>query len=143
VEGIEFHASDDLIKAQMQALLNDDNFLIPGFALLDSWNLTEIFQYCRPDFEPIAVITDKGKKSEMTLQLFFEEEIMGGRINVEDKFNIGELENEDKLTAFRAIEDNNYSLFRELTPPPIHNVMDQAFSEYRLWSGQIIKPIND
>jgi hypothetical protein len=143
VEGKEFHASDDLMKSQMQALLNEDNGLIPGFALLESWNLTEIFEYCRPDFEPIAVITDKGKKSEMTLQLFFEEEIMGGRINVEDKFNVGELENEDKLTAFRAIEDNNYSLFKELTPRPIHNVMEKVFAEYRLWSGQIIKPIND
>lgn len=143
VEGNEFHASDDLIKAQMTALLNDDNKLIPGFALLVSWNLTEIFEYCRPDYEPIVIITDMGKKSEMTLQLFFEEEIMGGRINVEENFNIGELENEDRLASFRAIEDNNYSLFNELTPRPVHNLLDQIFSEYRLWSGQIIKPIND
>ena len=100
-------------------------------------------EYCRPDYEPVVIITDQGKKSEMTLQLFFEEEIMGGRINVTDKFNIGELENEDRLAAFRAIEDNNYSLFNELTPHSIHNLMDNVFSEYRLWSGQIIKPIND
>jgi len=143
VEGKDFHASDDLMKAQMQALMNDNNALIPGFGLLVSWNLTEIFEYCRPDYEPIVVITDKGKKSEMTLQLFFEEEIMGGRINVEDNFNIGELDNEDRLTAFRAIEDNNYSLFLELTPQPIHNLFNNVFEEYRLWSGQIIKPIND
>jgi len=143
MEGKEFHASDDLIRAQMQALLNDNNQLIPGFGLLVSWSLTEIFEFCRPDYEPVVVITDKGKKSEMTLQLYFEEEIMGGRINVEDKFNIGELENEDRLSAFRAIEDNNYSLFNELTPKPIHNLLDQMFSEYRLWSGQILKAIND
>ena len=143
IEGKDFHASDDLIKAQMTALLNDNNKLVPGFGLIGSWNLTEIFEYCRPDYEPIVIMTDKGKKSEMTLQLFFEEEIMGGRINVEDNFNVGELENEDKLAAFRSIEDNNYSLFMELTPRPIHNVMDQVFSEYRLWSGAIIKPIND
>lgn len=143
VEGKDFHASDNLMKAQMQALMNDNNGIIPGFGLLNSWNLTEIFEYCRPDFEPVVIITDKGKKAEMTLQLFFEEEIMGGRINVENNFNIGELDNEDRLTAFRAIEDNNYSLFRELTPPPIHNLMEMVFSEYRLWSGQIIKPISD
>lgn len=143
VEGKDFHASDDLMKAQMQSIMNYDNALVPGFALLTSWNITEIFEYCRPEFEPMVIITDQGKKAEMTLQLFLEEEIMGGRINVEDKFNIGELENEDRLSAFRAIEDNNYSLFRELTPPPIHNVMEMVFSEYRLWSGQVLKAIKD
>lgn len=143
VEGKDFHASDDIVKAQMQALMNDNNALIPGFGLLDSWNLTEIFEYCRPDFEPIVIITDKGKKSEITLQLFFEEEVMGGRINVEDKFNVGELDNEDRLTAFRSIEDNNYVLFAELVPRPIVNLREMIFNEYRLWSGKIIKPIND
>jgi len=143
VEGKEFHASDDVVKAQMQALMNDNNALIPGFGLLDSWNLTEIFEYCRPDFEPIVIITDKGKKSEITLQLFFEEEIMGGRIAVSDKFNVGELENEDKLLSFRTIENNNYVLFAELVPPPIVNLRDKIFSEYRYWSGQILKVIND
>ena len=59
------------------------------------------------------------------------------------KFNIGELDNEDRLPAFRAIEDNNYSLFLELTPQPIHNLFEKIFSEYRYWSGQLLKPIND
>ena len=143
VEGKDFHASDDIVKAQMQALMNDNNALIPGFGLLDSWNLTEIFEYCRPDFEPIVIITDKGKKAEITLQLFFEEEVMGGRINVEDKFNVGELDNEDRLTSFRSVEDNNYSLFLELTPTCIHQIMEKFFSEYRYWSGQMLKVIND
>jgi hypothetical protein len=143
IEGKEFHASDDTVKAQMQSLMNYDNSLIPGFGLLDSWNLTEIFEYCRPDFEPIVIITDKGKKAEITIQLFFEEEIMGSRINIDNKFNIGELENEDRLPAFRAIEDNNYSLFLELTPQSIHNLFEKIFSEYRYWSGQMLKAIND
>lgn len=143
IEGKNFHASDELMKAQMQLLMNNDNALISGFALLTSWNITEVFEYCRPEFEPIVIITDQGKKAELTLQLFLEEEIMGGRINVDDNFNIGELENEDRLTTFRAIEDNNYSLFKELTPSPIHNIMDQIFSEYRYWSGQILKAIKD
>lgn len=142
IEGKDFHASDEVVKAQMQAIMNNNMQLVPGFGLLDSWNITEVFEYCRPDFEPIIIITDVGKKSEMTLQLFFEEEIMGGRINVEQNFNIGELENGDKLMAFRAIEDNNYSLFIELTPKPIHQIMDKIFSEYRYWSGQLLKPIN-
>lgn len=143
IKGKKFHASDEIIRAQMQLLMNDDNSLVPGFALLSSWSLIEVFEYCRPTFEPIAVITDENKKSEMTLQLFFEEEIMGGRINVDNNFNVGELKNEDKLMAYRAIEDSNFSLFKELTPQPIHNVMEKIFAEYRLWSGQIIKPIND
>jgi len=143
IEGKEFHASNNLITAQMQALMNENNALIPGFALLESWNITEIFEYCRPEFEPIVIITDKGKKSEMTLQLFFEEEIMGGRLSVQPNFNIGELENEDRLSTFRAIEDTNFSLFSELVPSPILNIWDNILSEYRLWSGAIIKPIND
>lgn len=143
VKGENFHASDDLMKAQMQSIMNDNMQLVPGFGLLNSWNITEVFEYCRPDFEPIVIITDAGKKSEITLQLFFEEEVMGGRINVEQNFNIGELDNEDRLAAFRAIEDNNYSLFIELTPRPIHHIMDNMFSEYRYWSGQLIKSIND
>lgn len=143
IEGKEFHASDEVVRAQMQTLMNENNALIPGFGLLDSWNLTEIFEYCRPDFEPIVVITDKGKKSEITLQLFFEEEIMGGRISVQPNFNVGELDNEERLMAFRSIEDNNFSLFLELTPNCIHNLFENIFSEYRFWSGQVLKVIND
>jgi len=143
IKGKQFHASDELKRAQMEALINYDNKLFSGYALLDSWNIVEIFEYCRPEYEPVVIITDTKNKSEMTLRLFFEEEVMGGRINVEDNFNVGELENEDRLSAFRAIEDNNYSLFMELTPSPIHNIYNQIFSEYRLWSGQIIKPVND
>jgi len=137
--GNNFHTSDMLMKAQMDALQNENPDIIVNSALLSSWDLTEIFQYCRPDYEPLVIITDKGKKSEMVLQLFFEEEVMGGRINVEDKLNIGELDNEERLLVFRAIEDNNYSQFLELTPRAIHNLFDNIFSEYRLWSGQVIK----
>jgi hypothetical protein len=143
IEGKDFHASDDITKAQMQAIMNENNALVPAFGLLESWNITEIFQYCRPDFEPMVIITDKGKKSEITIQLFFEEEIMGGRINVEDKFNVGELDNEDRLPAFRAIEDNNYTLLLELTPHATHSTMNNILSEYRYWSGQMLKVIND
>jgi hypothetical protein len=143
VEGKQFHPSDELIKAQMRALVNGDPKLIPGFILLDSWSLTELFEYARPHFEPMMIITDTGKKSEFTLQLFLEEEIMGGRVSVSDNFNIGEMENEDLINTIRSIEDNNYTLFLELTPEPIHLLFNNIFEEYRLYSGQIIKPIND
>lgn len=142
VDGNKFHPSDELVKAQMRALTLANPQIAPGHIQLDSWNLTEIFQYTRPHYEPMVIITDTGKKSEFTLQLFFEEEIMGGRINVDSKFNIGEMENEDAITIVRAIEDNNYALFMELTPQPIHNVFNMIFEEYRLWAGKIIKPIN-
>jgi len=143
VKGDNFFASDDLIKAQMKALLLECKDLVVGYALLETWSLSEVFEYCRPAYEPIVLITDKGKKSEMALQLFFEEEVMGGRINVDEKFNIGELDNEDRFNVLRAIEDNNYVLFKELTPPGIQNIMDNFFSEYRYWSGQVLKVIND
>ena len=68
---------------------------------------------------------------------------MGNRINVEDKFNIGEMENQDALNVLRSIEDNNYSLFLELTPKPIHLLFNNTLEEYRIWSGKIIKPFND
>lgn len=139
VEGRDFHPSDNTVKAQMIALKYSNKELIPQFHLLDSWNLAEIFQQCRPDFEPIVVITDSGKKSEITLQLFFEEEIMGGRISVDEKFNVGELGNEDKLMSLRSIEDTNFSLFSELVPKCILSIWNILLNEYRLWSGEIIK----
>lgn len=142
IEGKNFHPSDELVKAQLRALTLSNPTITPGFILLDSWSLLEIFEYTRPTYEPMVIITDTGKKSEFTLQLFLEEEIMGGRINVEDKFNIGEMENQDALTIVRAIEDNNYALFMELTPQAIHTVFNMIFEEYRLWSGKILKPIN-
>ena len=135
VKGKDFHVSDNIVKAQMKSLANFDSELIPGYMLLDSWDLTEIFEYCRPKYEPIIIITDMGKKSEMALQLFFEEEVTGGRINVESDFNIGEMENKDELQAFRAIEDNNASLFMEMTPAPTHIVFDSISTEYKMWTG--------
>jgi len=143
IEGKQFHPSDELIKAQMRALINENPQLIPGYVLLDSWSLIELFEYARPHFEPMVLITDIGKKSEFTLQLFLEEEIMGGRIAVSDSFNIGEMENEDALTSLRSIEDTNFTLFSELVPNSIRNLWDNILSEFRIWSGKIIKPIND
>jgi len=137
--GTEFYPSDNLIEAQMKSLSENNPELIPFYSLLSTWSLKEIFELCRPRFEPIVIITDKGKKSEIAIQLFFEEEVMGGRINVQKDLNVGELENEDKLNAFRAIEDNNYSLFMELTPKCIHNLFNNIFEEYRLWSGKILR----
>ncbi len=144
IDGKNFHISDDLIISQMQVLVNDNKEFIHSYKLLSSFKLREIFKYCRElEYEPIVIITDENKKSDICIQLFFEEEIMGGKLNVDEKFNIGELKNEDRLLVFRAIEDNNYSLFKELTPLSIHNLMEKIFSEYRLWSGQILKIVID
>ena len=106
--------------------------------MLESLSLREIFQFCRPHYEPLIIFTDKGKKSELTLQLFYEEEVMGGKINTLDEFNIGEMENKDALAAARAVEDGNGSYFMELTPKPIHNFYDQIINEYRTWDGATI-----
>ena len=106
--------------------------------MLNTWSLKEIFQFARPHYEPLILFTDKGKKSEMVIQLFYEEEIMGGKINVLDEFNIGEMSNNEAISAYRAIEDGNGSAFMEQTPKPIHNSYDNIINEYRTWEGAII-----
>jgi len=135
IKGEKFHLTDNLISGQMKTLSNFNKNLIPAFMLLDTWNLKEVFEFCRPHFEPLIIFTDVGKKSELSLQLFYEEEIMGGKINALPEFNIGEMENKDSLAGYRAIEDGNGSLFMEVTPKPIHNFYDSIINEYRTWEG--------
>ena len=49
---------------------------------------------------------------------------------------------EDKLKAFRSIEDNlNYD-FRELTTQAVHGLFDSMVTEYKTWTGQL-PPIKD
>lgn len=138
--GSKFRVSDELVKAQMNTIRDFDKDLVAGYILLDSWSLLEVFEYCRPRFEPMAVITDMGKKSELGLQLFFEEEVMGKRLNVDPNFNIGEMENKDELPVIRSIEDENFSNFSELVPPYIKRFYNLIVNEYKLWDGQIIRP---
>lgn len=138
IEGKNFVLTDETIKAEMRTLADNNVELIPAYIMLDSWNLVEIFEFCRPNYEPIAIITDIGKRSELSLQLFFEEEIMDGRINVEPEFNIGEIENEDRLISYRAVEDGNSHVFREFTPQPIWNLYDTIVTEYKSWAGMLL-----
>jgi len=135
LRGENFHVSDGVVKGQMRALSNFNKGDIPSFMMLNTWNLREIFQFARPHYEPLIIFTDKGKKSELVLQLFYEEEVMGGGLNVLPEFNIGEMENKDALPALRAIEDGNGSMFMEITPKAIHNFYDQIINEYRTWEG--------
>lgn len=136
--GKAFTVSDDTVKAQMTAMRNAHDDIIYGHMMLSSWNLLDIFESCRPDFEPVAIVTDKGKKSEMGLQLFFEEEVMNRRIGVSDKFNIGEMENTDKLMSLRSIEDDNFNLFNDLVPAPIRGMYNTIIGEYKVWNGSIL-----
>jgi hypothetical protein len=138
VTGQKFFFSDELIKAQIKAFADFNKNIVPAFFVLGDWDLYTIFHYCRPEYEPIALITDIGKKSEFVLQLYFEEEVMSQRINVEKDFNIGEMENKDQLRAFRAIEDNIFYTFKELTPQPIWGLYDSIQSEWRTWQGKIM-----
>lgn len=138
VKGKEFHLSDGLIKAQLDAVAIFNKDIIPAYFLMDNWSLVELFEYCRSKYEPIAIITDQGKKSEFVIQLYFEDEVMGGRIDVEQNFNIGEMENKDQLPAYRAIEDNLFYSFKEVTPQPIWGLFDSMTTEYRTWSGELL-----
>jgi len=138
IEGKDFNFSDKLTKAQLKILAEFYTELIPAYFILDNWNIKEIFEYCRPKYEPIVIITDIGKKADLVIQLYFEDEVMGGRINVEQNMNIGEIENLDQLPAIRSIEDNNANAFKQLTPQPIWNFFDNMISEYKLWNGEIL-----
>lgn len=138
LKGEKFHFSDELVRAQLKAIAIFKKEIVPSYFMLDSWNLTELFEFCRPQYEPIAVITDQGKKSQYAIQLYFEDEVMGGRIGVEKEFNIGEMDNKYQLPAFRTIEDNVISRFKEITPPPIWGLFDSMYGEYRTWNGQFI-----
>lgn len=138
MKGNKFLFTDDLIKAQLDAVAIENKDIVPAYFLMESWSLTELFQYLRPKFEPIALITDTGKKSQFAIQLYFEDEVMGGRIGVDKDFNIGEMDNKDQLPAFRSIEDKLIVKFKEVTPPSIWGLFDSMSSEYRTWSGQFI-----
>lgn len=140
VKGEKFIFSDSLLKAQMDSIKVFNKDIVPNYFLLDSWDLNEVFQYSRPDYEPIALITDQGKKSDFIIQLYFEDEVMGGRIGAEPEFNIGEMEVDDKLKAKRYIEEGLLSFFKELTPQAVWGLFDSMVSEYKTWSGQIPVP---
>lgn len=135
--GTEFHLSDNTKSAQLEMLADNDQKLVPAFFSLGSWDIVEIFDYCRPKYEPIAIITDENKKSEFVIQLYFEEEVMGRRIGVQRNFNIGEMENKDKHMAFRAIEDNNFVAFKDLTPQSSWALFNTMISEYKEWNGSV------
>lgn len=143
LDGEKFQLSDQLKKAQMEAFADANEKLVPAFFAIDSWDLVEVFQYARPKYEPIALITDKEKKSEFSLQLFFEEQVMGGRIGVEKDFNIGEMDNRDKITAFRTIEDGLFYSFKELTPQSSWGFFDMMVSEYKEWNGSLPKQFEE
>jgi hypothetical protein len=136
-DGNKFHLSDNIKRAQVESFADDNKKICPSFFSVESWDIIEIFQYLRPKYEPVVIITDKDKKSELSLQLYFEEEVMGGRLGVEPDFNIGEMENRDKLTAFRAIEDNLFYTFKEVTPQSVWGFFDMMVSEYKEWDGSV------
>jgi hypothetical protein len=136
-EGKGFHLSDNLKASQLKSLADDNKNIIPAFFALESWDIVEVFQYCRPKYEPIAIITDSNKKSEFVIQLYFEEEVMGGRIGVETNFNIGEMENKDQFEAFRSIEDGNAVRFKSITPQSVWGLFNSITSEYNEWNGSV------
>jgi len=137
VRGEKFFFTDHLVRAQMKAFADSNKDMVPAFFLLKDWDLYSIFDTVRPKYEPIAIITDITKKSELALQLYFEEEVMDERISVDKNFNIGELENKDLLPAFRAIEDMDFVNFRNLVPESIYGLWDSMQSEWKTWNGKI------
>jgi hypothetical protein len=138
VRGKKFFFTDTLVKNQMKSFANSNKELVPAFFMLSDWDLFSIFTAVRPKYEPIAIITDMGKKSELAIQLYFEEEVMDERISVERDLNIGEMENKDALMAFRSIEDMDFSSFKNLVPESIYGLWDSMQSEWKTWNGKIL-----
>jgi hypothetical protein len=136
-EGEKFILSDSLKRAQIEAFCDFSKSICPSFFSIESWDISEIFQYARPKYEPLGIVVDKEKKSELALQLYFEEEVMGGRLGVEENFNIGEMDVRDALPAFRSIEDNLFYTFKDLCPQPIWGFFDLMVSEYKEWNGSV------
>jgi hypothetical protein len=138
VRGERFFFTDTLVRAQMKSFADSNKDIVPAYFLMDDWDLYSIFLMTRPKYEPIALITDMGKKSDLALQLYFEEEVMDERISVEKNFNIGEMENRDQLLAFRAIENMDFSGFKNLVPESLYGLWDSMQSEWKTWNGKIL-----
>lgn len=140
ITGNKFFISDTLVKAQLQSICQFYGDKVKAMLMMDSWNLYELFEYCRPKFEPILLITDPTKSSDFSMQLYFNEEIMGGRIGIEKDFNIGELDNDLEKIAFRAIENGNAVSYNELCPESIWGFFNNIRSEYLSWNSLKNKP---
>ena len=138
VRGERFFFTDSLVRAQMKSFADSNKDIVPAYFLMDDWDLYSIFMIARPKYEPIAIITDMGRKSDLAIQLYFEEEVMDERIGVERNFNIGEMENKDQLMAFRSIENMDFSNFRNLVPESIYGLWDTMISEWKTWNGKIL-----
>jgi hypothetical protein len=138
VEGEDFHFTEPLIKAQMDSIHIFNKDIVKDTFVMSDWNLVEIFEFVRPTYEPIAIITDKGKKAEFVIQLFFEEEVMGGRIGVDKNLNIGEMDTNDKLKVMRALEDNSFTEFKSNTCQASWNLFNSMISEYKKYNGEIL-----
>lgn len=137
LQGEKFHFSDELYKAQLDSIAIFNKDIVPNYFMLESSNLTEIFEYARPQYEPQVLIVDEGKKADYVIQLYFEDAVMGGRLNVEEKFNIGEMNIDDKVDAYRAIEENLFYSFKPHTPQAVWSLWDSMYQEYQTWAGLI------
>ncbi len=139
LNGKGFHLSDELKKVQLQSILTTYSNKVSNIFFLEEWNLKDIFEYTRPEYEPVSIISEEGTKSELVLQLYFEEEIMGKRLGIDKNFNIGEMPNSIHNLVLRSIEDNNATNFKELTPMIIWNFYDTIIAEYKEWAGIVPK----
>ena len=138
-DGKRFILSDELKKVQIQSLYDDNVDKVGGIFYLDEWNLKDVFEYLRPEFEPMTIIMEEHTKAEFVLQLYFEEEVMGKRLGVDEKFNIGEMKNTLNNLILRSIEDEDAGKFKELTPSAIWGLYDSIVSEYKEWAGIVPK----
>lgn len=136
--GNNFIPSDDLIYNQMSSISRAYNDICPAFFFMTSSDLKSIFDFTRPKYEPILLVTDIGCKADFLNQLYYHEEIMNNNIDVDKQFNVIELENKDDFALIRTMEDNDAVKFKILTPDPIHNYWNNILTEYKIWNETLL-----
>lgn len=138
MNGKEFIPSDDIIYSQMLSINNNYKDICPAFFFMNNLDLKTIFDFTRPKYEPILLVTDIGRKADFLNQLYYHEEIMNNNIGVEKMFNIIELENKDDFNVLRSLEDSDAVKFNMLTPECIHSYWNSILNEYRIWNQSIL-----
>lgn len=133
----EYVISDNLVNAQMKSLV-DNVYFITDHIQLDNDSLTEIFSKCRPKYEPILMCCTNNSASDYINQLYFNEQIKGGKIGVFDNFNIIEQPNQDHITVRQIIENEDAVEFKNYTPKCIHWLWNNISNEYKIWMGSLL-----
>lgn len=138
VIGDKYIVSDNLVNAQMKSLVDTIPFIIDAISLNND-TLDEMFRKCRPKYEPLLLLCTNNSASDYINQLYFYEQVNGGKLDVMDNFNINEHPKGDDIVVLQTIENEDAISFKENTPKCVHWLWDNILNEYKLWTGSILQ----